>query len=483
MSCEQRGHGMSGRKTVTVDEAAWRQAQAAASRLREVNRNLPAMLDAVRRDQQEQLSRVTAAVQARQDSVDRSLTALSKQTRKLEAQTSRRLREQAAALRGELRDVTAKLAEDTRRSLDEQEERWRSELEQERDQRTRDFQELQAGLAGIRQAGERVLADSKDLVGDAQLLAATIAENLPHERFAPGRLAALQQRLAVARGNLDRGAGEAALSQAQELCLQLGELRAEVEMRDQEWRLTQIAAVSAATVLQEQIRLSSFLDVKDEQGEQIHGVSLDVDYWSDGELAKLREAADTLARRAADRESPASLEELRAIIERDAPGLDERLTEIVGQAGARQFASQVRVNLAEFVVETLEDTTGFVWEDGQATYAGDDPRQAFYSKLRHLDDSEIVVEVAPDENGESCVLRIMSYDSGTPDEEERARRFHVITDRLAARGLQVGKPAAEQGEPDPALADLDSIRRQVPEVRPARRPAVRQQHRGEGRTA
>ena len=255
-------------------------------------------------------------------------------------------------------------------------------------------------------------------------------------------------------------------------------------MRDQEWRITQIAAVSAATVLQQQIQLDSFLDVRDEQGKQIHGVSLDVDYWSDGELAELREQADALARRAADQADPASLAELRAIIERNVPGLDERLTEIVGRAGARQaFASQVRVNLAEFVVETLEDTTGFVWADGQATYAGNDPRHAFYSKLRHLDDSEIVVEVAPDENGESCVLRIMSYDSGTPDEEERARRFHVITDRLAERGLQVGKPTAEQGEPDPALADLDSIRRQVPEVRPARRAAARQQRQGEGRTA
>jgi myosin heavy subunit len=451
---------MSGSKRITVDRSDWQRAQTAAAKLREVNRNLPSMLESMRRDQQEQLGRATAAIQARQDAVERSLAGLSEQTKKLEAQTSRRLRAHAAALRSELQDATRKLDEETRRSLDEQEERLRSELAREREERERDYLELRDGLAGI--AGDRV--------ADARLLAGAIAGGLPHERFAPGRLAALQQRLALAEGNLASGAGEAALSLAQELCLQLDELRSEVEMRDQEWRVAQLAAMSASTMLQEQIRVNSSVDVTDEQGNRINGVMLDVDFWSEGELTELRDQVATLAGRVASEADPLTLAELRAVAGQEAPDLDERLTAIVGRAGARQFASQVRANLAELVVTTLEDTTGFVWEEGQAIYAGEDPRRAFYSKLRHLDDSEIVVEVAPDEDGESCVLRILSYDSGTPDEEERARRVHVIADRLRDRGLQVGNPAAEQAEPDPALADFNGVRLRVPESRPESRP-------------
>jgi hypothetical protein len=454
---------MSGSKRITVDESAWRQAQAAAARLREVNRDLPGMLQALRRDQQERLSRMDATVRARQEAVEHSLVGLSEQTGKLAAQTSRRLRTYAATLRGELQDSALRIGAETRRSMDEQEERWRSELAREREARQQDFRQLRDGLSGLHRDRERLLAAARDLVSDARLQVGAIARNLPHERFAPGQLAAQQQRLAVAEGNLETGAAETALGQGQELCLRLDELRAEVEMRDQEWRGAQVAAVSATTLLLEQIRLNASLAVTGEHGEPIDGVTLDVDYWSEGELASLRAQAEALARRAAVQGDPPALAELRVIVERDAPALDERLTDIVGQAGARQFASQIRVNLAELVVGALEDTTGYVWEDGQATYAAEDPRRAFYCKLRHLDSSEIVVEVAPGEDGQSCVLRLLSFDAGTPDEEERVRRAHVIADRLRDEGLEVGRPAAEQAEPDPALADLDGLRRQAPE--------------------
>jgi hypothetical protein len=465
MSCQQKGHAVSGSKRITVDESAWQQAQAAAARLREVNRHLPSMLEALRRDQQEQLGRVDATVRARQEAVEQSLAGLSERTRTLAEQTSRRLRTYGATLRGELQDSAGRIGEETRRSLDEQEERWRSQLAQEHEARERDFQQLRDGLAGLHQDRERLLAAAQDLVSDARLQAGAVAGNLPHERFAPGQLAALQQRLALAEANLAAGAAEAALGQGQELCLRLDELRAEVEMRDQEWRGAQVAAAAATTLLLEQIRLNTTLAVTDAHGEPIDGVTLDVDYWSEGELAELRAQAEVLAGRAAAQDDPATLAKLRAIIEQDAPELDGRLTKIVGQAGARQFASQVRVNLAELVVGTLEDTTGYVWEEGQATYAAEDPRRAFYSKLRHLDSSEIVVEVAPGEDGQSCVLRLLSFDTGTPDEEERVRRAHVIADRLRGEGLEVGGPAAEQAEPDPALADLDGLRLRVSEPR------------------
>jgi hypothetical protein len=269
------------------------------------------------------------------------------------------------------------------------------------------------------------------------------------------------------------GSGEAALAQAQEICLQLSALRTEVELRDQEWRAAQLAAGAAITAVLEQITVNTRLEATDPNGQPIDGVTLDVDYWSEGALGELRDRAAALADRVADRDDPPALAELRAILERDAPQLDEQLTAIVGQAGARQFASQVRVNLAELVVSTLEDSTGFVWADDQATYAGEDPRRAFYSKLVHADDSEIVVEVSPDETGGSCVLRILSYDAGVPDEEERVRRVHAIVASLKDSGLQVGDPAAEAARPDPALADLDRVRRQVPAPRLAAAPAER----------
>ena len=260
------------------------------------------------------------------------------------------------------------------------------------------------------------------------------------------------------------GTGEAALAQAQELYLSLGELRAEIELKDAEWRAAHQTAVAAVTALAEQISYNSMIPVTDEES----GVSaeLDVDYWSDGELSAIRKEADQLTARVNQEADPPTLAELRDISERSVVALDDRLSATVAAARARQWASQVRVNMAETVVDVLESISGYVWE-GDATFAGDDQREAFYSKLTHPDQSEIVVEVAPDEDGKSCVVRVMSYETGNPDESQRVARVHAVADSLREQGLS-GSSAPEADEPDPGLRDFARIRqrqarRAVPE--------------------
>jgi hypothetical protein len=470
MSCEERGHGvMSGRKRIMVDESAWLSAQAAASKLRNVNAELPGMLNAVRRDGQAQIDRARAELGTRQNALEQSLTGLSEQTRRLEASTTRRIKDQTAKLWNQIQTSADDIRATTRQALEEQEARLEEAIEQERVQRERGMQGLRKDLDSLKQDKNRAQAAATETVADARLLFEAIDKQLPHERFAPGRMAAMSRRLAQAESNVAQGHAQAALGQAQDLYFDLSDLRAEVELRDQEWRAAQVAAVSATAALLEQIRYNEHREVTDETGAKIDDVSMDVDYWSDGELSDLRSRAEQLAAAARGDQAagsadqrPATLADLRTIIERDVPELNDELTSVVTKAGTRLLASQVRVNLAEFVVEALEDATGFVWQDGEATYAGEDPRRAFYSKLRHPDDSEIVVEVAPDEQGESCVLRILSYDAGVPDEVERSRRAHVVADRLRNQGLPIGVPTADPGQPDPSFADFARLRQPGP---------------------
>jgi hypothetical protein len=458
---------MSGAKRVTVDQGAWRQAQQAAARLRDVNRELPGMVESLRRDQEAAAERITTEVRARQDAFERQLAGLSDQTRRIEAETSRRIRAKADQLRGQLRGALDAARQETRASLEDQEQRFQDELARERRDRLEETRVLRDEVQATRQDRDRALASAASLAADARQLRDAIDQNLPHQRFAPGRLADLSRRLDLAEANIGQGFGESALSQAQTLFMELGDLRAEVELRDQEWQVANVTAGSAVTVLQEQIRINTSPEAIGEDGSPIEGAVLDVDFWSEGELADLRAAAAALADRVAAADSPPALAELRLIIERDVPELDGRLTEIVACAQARLWASQVRANVAERVVTTLEETTGYAWEEGQAIYANGDQRRAFYSKLRHLDDSEIVVEVTSDEDGKSCVLRILSYDKGTPDEEERVRRAHAVAESLREQGLEVGLPTAEREEPDLRLTDFDRLRQPEKQARGA----------------
>lgn len=458
---------MSGAKRVTVDQGAWQQAQRAAARLREVNRELPGMIESLRREQEAATERITTQFRARQDAFDRQLTGLSDQAKRLEAETSRRIRANADKLRRQVRGALDAARQETRASLEEQERRFQEELERERQDRREETRALWDEVQAVRQDRDRALALAASLIADSRQLRDAIDRNVPHQRFAPGRLADLSRRLDLAEGNIAQGFGESALSQAQAVFMELDDLRAEVELREQEWQLARMEASSAVTVLTEQIRLSTSPDVIGEDGSPIEGVTLDVDFWSEGKLAELRTAATALADRVAAEDDPPTLAELRQIAGTDVPELDARLTEVVACAQASLWASQVRANLAELVVTTLEETTGYSWEEGQAIYASDDQRRAFYSKLRHLDDSEIVVEVAPDEAGKSCVLRILSYDKGTPDEEERVRRAHAVVESLREQGLEVGVPTAERDEPDIRLTDFDRLRQPARQERQA----------------
>lgn len=449
---------MSGVKRITVDEQQWSQAQQAAERLRQVNRELPGMIEALRREQQAAADRVAAQLTARQDAFDRALSGLSEQARRIEARASQRLRAQAAQLR-EVKETAEHERRETRDALEDQERRFQQGLARERQERERQVQELRDQVAAIGGDRERAVALAATLTADGQRLAAAIASEQPHERYAPGRLAELTSRLAIAQDNVRARLGEAALAQAQEVYLRLSELRAEVELRDREWHEAWLGADHAVTMLREQIRVNASPPAFDETGAVAEGFSLDVDYWSEGELSRLEATAVRLTATLADPARAASAAELRHIAEHEVPELDQALTGVVALAQARQLASQVRANIAEIVVTALEETTGYAWEEGQAIYASGDQRRAFYSKLRHLDDSEIVVEVAPDGDGESCVLRIISYDAGVPDDEERVRRAHAVAATLREHGLQAGLPAADGQEADPRLADFDALRR------------------------
>ena len=445
---------MSGKKRITVDEDAWNDAMRKASQLRQVQRDLPAMLESVRRASEQQAARDRAAFQARQDQLASKLSKLSSYARQVEATTTQRITAATTSIMNEARQANESLRAETRHLIERQQQRFTAAMDSERAERQRDFAALQQQITSDRAARADVLEAARSVAADAQVMRDAIDSTLPHERYAPGELGKLTGRLAIAESNITAGSGEAALAVAQELFLRLGELRSEVELRDAEWRAAHLTAVTVVTALIEQISGSEHIEVADDES----GLSadLDVDYWSDGELSKIRAQADRLSARLADEADPPSLAELAEIAQRSASSLDKALSEAIALAQARQWASQVRVNVAEHVVQVLEQSTPYDL-DGEPVFAGDDQRGAFYSKLRSADDSEIVVEVAPDETGKSCVIRVLSYESGTPNEYLRGARVRAIAEALGAEGLS-GTPAAEPGEPDPAYRDFARLR-------------------------
>lgn len=452
---------MSRGKRIVVDEDEWVRLQAAASKLRELNQNLPGLLDDVRQATQHDLEQNISAVQNRQREFDQALAGVNSDVRELERRTSERLTaqakrmaEQRAALLARIDTTATELRQTTQALIAEERAQTEQGLALERAERARQVAHLREGLNNLLSDQARAAQVAQEWLTAATAVGDHIRGRLAHEQFAPGELQRLDQRLELAAANVASGLSEAAISAAQETYLQLSELRADLELRQNEWQALRANAVEGLKIVSGLV----------EQNRQRNGVNqdgsenespLDVDWWSNGKLGRLETQIDTLLSRVSDERNPLSTSELREIVEVRAPQLEKQLSEITQEAGAQQLASQVRANILQTVVRVLEEN-GYGLED--YTYAGDDYRAMVVAKVQHADGSEIVVRVAPvpgDPPG--CELDIDSFDNFTGNELIRWERARALAERLRQEGVQVHDPQ-EAGVPDPAVTDIERIR-------------------------
>jgi myosin heavy subunit len=444
---------MSGKRRITVDEARWNALQQQARQLKELKRNAPRLVADLRRQTQADLSRVSERLENRQRVVEQTMNALSDQTRALETETNRRLNDQAAQMQQQLTETAGNLRKETDAALARQQSAWRAELSAERERQRADLAQLRDEIRDQSQASAET---AQAWLHDAALLRDLIRDQLPHERYAPGQLAALARRLTTAQDNARQGQYQSALALAQEAYHDLSELRVEIELRDREWTGLHTVAYEALLELDGLTGENAMQVISAGEAGNATTVDLDVDHWSEGALSALRSDVTALLDQVNDTEEPLTTERLHDVIDVRVPELEQRLGDVVQRAHMRLYASQLRVNVADVVAQAL-DLAGYQVEDH--LYELMDRRRTFFAKLQHPNGNEIVVSVAPstDESGQ-CVLRLLSYDYDTASQAELDERTRAVTRQLETRGLHADDQGCEPGEPDRELLDFRRLR-------------------------
>jgi hypothetical protein len=348
-------------------------------RPRDLQRNAPQLVADLRRRTQADLAQVSRRLNSRQRAVERAMSALSDQARALEAETNRRLSEQAGQLESWLAETAGQLRGETNAALAERQRAWRAEMAAERARRREELSRLRE----VRHLQAHASAEAARVwLSDAVLLRDLIRDQLPHERYGSGQLAALTRRLAVAEENARQGRLQAALALAQQSYHDLSDLRVEIELQDREWTRLRTVAYEALLELDGLAaqNANQMIDVGAFGNEA--AINLDVDYWSEGELRKLRSDLADLTAQVSDAKNPPPAERLRQVIDDQVPGLERLLTDVTQRALLRLVASQSRVNIADVVVQALDDIGGYQLADHG--YEGMDERRAFFAKLLHL---------------------------------------------------------------------------------------------------
>ncbi|MBE1484384.1 coiled-coil domain-containing protein [Plantactinospora soyae] len=457
---------MSGRKVsyVSVEESEARKMREAQARLTELRADVPKLLNKVRDDTRREADRRFREADERQRRYAAAVDKLSADIRQVEVAARRRTEENARRLRQELnaeidavqQQHAVDLAEHDRRmrtAVQQSERRLQSAIVAESTVRQQVTEQL---ASDIRQVGrdvaaqrERELAAARQWLADAEVLRNYIAGDLAHERLAPGQLQRLAQDLRLAVANADNGLSQAAVAQAQAAYAGLSELRATVELREQEWSALRGQTYERLLLLREMVHAVAQPGTGPDDG-------VDVDFWTHGRYQALQEElGQAVALAGQDGPDAPGPEELRRLLEVEAPRLQAEHERLVDTAAAAANNSQLRANIADRVVQTLA-VAGYD-RDVDGGYEGEDFRGGFVARTRHEDGSEVLVTIMPVDERGTAELAIHSIHTRIGSEEERRSRATALVTQLRAGGLRVSDPA--EAQPPTQLDELRDITR------------------------
>lgn len=279
-------------------------------------------------------------------------------------------------------------------------------------------------------------AIAEDWLAAAEQMAFFIRENYAWQFFLPEKHERLEQQLAQVYQNYNLGLSEAVIATSQQLYLAFSDLRVELERLEMEWQIMNMAVREALDRELSLLEQSRYVQAVDLDGNPLDYL-VNVEYWTQGRLVELEGALGNLRAQYEDSQQPPDTETLSRWLVTDLSNCHQKLERIVLDARIAALNSQLRINIADLVVQALREQ-GFSLSN--ADYDASDMRLGYGMQLSNLEGSEVIVEVAP--VGESIgdnELMISSLDKEQRTEHELVQRWDEISQSLSSYGLDVSR--------------------------------------------
>jgi len=500
---------MSGEKKryVSVEEQELRRLREQESRLRSVQSDLPERLNAVReqarqefqqqlvpleqrsRQQEQETQRLKSGLadleketqkrlqQQRQEfktavseAESRQQQALQRETNRLESAMSQGFEQQ----RSEYLRITADQRQEYTRLISRQDQKFTQLISEERQARERGQKILQLHINqvvdNLEQEIQRKVKIAEDLLSDVQGIWEQINRDYQHQRFAPGKLADLRRGLEMARNNIQTGVTEAAISTTQQTYLDLADLRIELEQKEQEWLLLYNVAWEDLKSLIVEVEANKQCEIEIGLGNDAEKFKLEVDYWVNGRLSEYEQQLNQLESQLKAGESTLTIEQVKELGEKII-ALQPILGEIVEQAKVTILGSQLRVEIADRVVEVFE-SLGYtlVNLESDAVYEGDDKRNAYVVKVKNIAGDEVVTVISPEREFGKNSISINTFSQTIIDETATQQNAKAIFDALAEEGVQGNDPVQCNQQAQQKYENMEEVKRR--QVVPDRSPGV-----------
>jgi len=404
---------MSGRKRANVHLASGWDGQRFV-------RDLGAQIDRLKRNAASRLSNIERAAETRERNFQKTVGQLARSQRTL----FEGLDQQLAQVRNTLGSLGTELRSEYRAALAQQEEALRNTMEAH-------FQALSSRIGDMESIQTDARQTAEGLLGAVEAELAYLEGHYLHELFAPGELALLRERAALARQNLSRRCSQSALPLAQESLLQTQRLHVRLELAQQQWEVLRAEALA---------RIDAALDAA-RQHEQftlaLEGAAaselpkpspFETDYWSEGTFSALvNELQEKRAVVVCD-DMPPNIDVLEDAAKRAEHSM-ESLGAIVRKAHDAALASVQRADLQAAFYERLREA-GYTMEDN--AWFGDDERQANHMVMQGLNGEKIAIIVRPNTSDAGVHNEVeVDFQERAPSEIRRRERLDALRAAMA----------------------------------------------------
>ena len=483
------------RRYVSVEEQELRRLKEQESRLRSVQQDLPERLNAVREQARQEFQQRFAPLEQRAGRQEQESQRLKSSLADLERNTQKRLQQQRQEFQTAVRDSekrqqqalqqeTNRLETAMRQGFREQRQEYLKITQQQRQEYTRliteqdqKFTQLIIEERNERKQGQRILQQqidhvvndlkqerqqksqlAQDLLADVEAIWQQIDRDYQHQKFAPGRLAQLHRGLELARTNIQNGVMEAAIATTQQTYLELADLRLELEQKEQEWLLLYQAALEDLKSLITEVQANRNCEVEVGQGDDTETFKLEVDYWVNGRLTEYEQQLKQLETQLQTQSETLTTEQIKQLSDQIL-ALQPILGEIVEQAKLSILGSQLRVEIADRVVDVLE-SLGYRLLDPEsdAVYEGSDQRNAFVVKVKNIAGDEVVTVISPEAEFGANSVSINTFSEILIDEQTTTQNAEAIFTALNDSGVQGNRPTECYEKPQTAYQDMEAVK-------------------------
>lgn len=442
---------------VCVEEDELERLKYNESRLLELQGEMPQRLSNVRSQVEREMREKFSRIEKRQIEYQQFLFDLNGELKYFELETQRKLQEQNKRLdlmRNEYFSLMHHQRNEYLSIFQKQEEKFQNMIEDEKSERKIMINNLQQQINSIlfdkRNKEERV----KNFIFELEKIVRE-NEKLPYERFTPGKFDHIGRQVNDSVNDFNTGFFETALSSARSAYWKLVDLRTEVLQKENEFLNLYLLAREFIDSLIEKTVMNRKRTLEFGKGEKRKQFDVEIDYWAKGDLNSFEQEVKDLKTYLVANEKKISIEGINDLIKK-INDMENVLNKIIERARENILSSQLRVNVAQMAVKALKEQL-FAVED--SAFENNDPRNAYFVKLKNRAGSEIVTIISPVEGGfGKNEITIHSFDGKPGNIETLNNRALEITSSLSRQRLEVGKLKTISDEPENNFRDFEKIR-------------------------